>query len=173
MLRCSLFNPKRSWPLSIHHQHLLWIIRSWVLSRSLKLSSKFSAIAKETEFKQVQCCVGGSSSASGLPGIDLSGTPSASFWTCAASNYKVVALRGYQQACGSVSTQRCLCYWSQCWHVPGRASCIEFRSQLPGRQKCWNLQDRCIHVPMHRNPTNWCCMQESCNSACRILERHR
>ncbi|KAH7390405.1 glycoside hydrolase superfamily [Cadophora sp. MPI-SDFR-AT-0126] len=47
-----------------------------------------------------QCCVG-SSSASGLPGIDLSGTPSASFWTCAASNYKVVALRGYQQACGS------------------------------------------------------------------------
>jgi len=48
-----------------------------------------------------QCCVGGSSSASGLPGIDLSGTPSASFWTCAASNYKVVALRGYQQACGS------------------------------------------------------------------------
>ncbi|TVY24113.1 Counting factor 50 protein [Lachnellula hyalina] len=52
----------------------------------------------------VQCCPSGGSgggSGTGVAGIDVSSTPPSSFWSCAAGKYKVVALEGYIQACGS------------------------------------------------------------------------
>ncbi|RDW75720.1 hypothetical protein BP5796_06541 [Coleophoma crateriformis] len=37
---------------------------------------------------------------SGVSAVDISVAQSQSFWTCAAKTYKVVVIRGYQQACG-------------------------------------------------------------------------
>lgn len=49
-----------------------------------------------------ECCVsGGTSSGTGVAGVDISGDPPSSFWSCAASTFQVIAIRGYQQACGS------------------------------------------------------------------------
>ncbi|EHL02548.1 putative GH family 25 lysozyme 4 [Glarea lozoyensis 74030] len=50
----------------------------------------------------IQCCAPKSSGGgvgAGKLGIDISSTPSASFWTCAASSFEVVALQGYIQGC--------------------------------------------------------------------------
>ena len=55
---------------------------------------------------QPQCCVSGStppSSGTGSPGLDISGTPSSSFWSCAAGSYDVVAIEGYIQGCAQVN----------------------------------------------------------------------
>ncbi|KAI9838130.1 MAG: hypothetical protein M1819_006286 [Sarea resinae] len=38
--------------------------------------------------------------AADLTALDISSAQSSSFWTCAASNYDKVVIRGYQQACG-------------------------------------------------------------------------
>jgi hypothetical protein len=80
-----------------------------------------------------QCCVAKSSSATGLPGLDISGTPSSSFWSCAASSYKVVALRGYQQACGSVSTS---VHSMASLKLLGWTSCVQFCGQLQCCPQC-------------------------------------
>ena len=54
-----------------------------------------------------QCCVTGGTTppatGAGTAGLDLSGTPAASFWSCAAADHKVVAIEGYIQACAVVS----------------------------------------------------------------------
>ncbi|KAG9236666.1 glycoside hydrolase family 25 protein [Amylocarpus encephaloides] len=48
----------------------------------------------------IQCCApSGGGTGSGSLGVDISTTPTASFWTCAAANFKVVALQGYIQGC--------------------------------------------------------------------------
>ena len=39
-----------------------------------------------------------------LKAVDISVKQSASFWTCLAKTYQKVVIRGYQQACGSVSS---------------------------------------------------------------------
>jgi len=50
----------------------------------------------------VECCVGSSGTTpTGVKGLDISSAPSSSFWSCAASQYSVIVIRGYQQACGS------------------------------------------------------------------------
>jgi hypothetical protein len=50
----------------------------------------------------VQCCApksSGGGTGAGSLGIDISTTPSAAFWACAASTFQVVALEGYIQGC--------------------------------------------------------------------------
>ncbi|TAQ87997.1 hypothetical protein B7494_g3671 [Chlorociboria aeruginascens] len=49
-----------------------------------------------------ECCVTGSTgTGSGRPGIDISGTPPSTFWSCAASSYEVVTIEGYGQSCST------------------------------------------------------------------------
>jgi hypothetical protein len=52
----------------------------------------------------VECCVGSTGTPpTGVTGVDISSAPPSSFWSCAASEYTVVVIRGYEQACGAVS----------------------------------------------------------------------
>ncbi|KAI9046801.1 hypothetical protein LZ554_008883 [Drepanopeziza brunnea f. sp. 'monogermtubi'] len=99
-----------------------------------------------------KCCVPeSSSSATGLAGLDILGTPPSSCWSCAAPSYKVVALGGYQQACGSVDiTSRSLRPLTTAGWTSRFQPCGEL--QCSGERR--NLQDRRIHMfPCTRTQT--------------------